>query len=65
MLSPRIKRRATRSTRALKSLATVEAEIVGLPDEDLLDLVDNFTSRTSSIIGKLATVEMNKRGLTF
>jgi len=64
MLTPRNRRRADRSTRALKRLSVIEAEILGLPDEDLLDLVDIFTSRTGSIVGELATLEMNKRGLS-
>jgi len=64
MLVPRIKRRADRGTRALKRLVTIEADITGLADEDLLDLVDIFQGRAGSIIAEVSTAEMNKRGLS-
>jgi hypothetical protein len=64
MPETRIKRRADRGTRALKRLAMIERDVAGLPDEDLLDLVDIFIGRPDSYLGELATAEMNKRELS-
>jgi hypothetical protein len=64
MAAIRIKHRADRGTRALKRLALIGDEIIQLPDEDLLDLVDIFSTKAASIVGELATAEMNKRGLS-
>lgn len=64
MLATRIKRRADRGTRAIKRLHLIDAEIVALADEDLLDLADIFASVTGSQIGAAATAEMTKRGIS-
>jgi hypothetical protein len=64
MLKTRIKRRADQGARALKLVATFQAEIAALPDEDLLDLADIFASVAGSTISEIANVEMNKRGIS-
>jgi hypothetical protein len=63
MLATRIKRRADRGARAIKRLALVDAEIVGLADEDLLDLADIFANAPGSTIGAVAAAEMTRRGI--
>ncbi|WP_375383185.1 hypothetical protein [uncultured Sphingomonas sp.] len=64
MLATLIKRRADRDARAIKRLALIDAEIVGLADEDLLDLVDIFANAPGSAIGAVATTEMTRRGIS-
>ncbi len=64
MLATRIKRRADQDARAIKRLALVDAEIVGLPDEDLLDLADIFAKAPDSAIGAVARTEMTRRGIS-
>lgn len=64
MLIIRTKRRADQGARALKRVATVQAEIAALPDEDLLDLADIFAGVAGSTISETATEEMNKRGIS-
>jgi hypothetical protein len=56
--------RADRATRALKTVNEIEASIVALHDEDLLDLHDIFAEATSSALGMLALNEMRRRGLS-
>lgn len=64
MLIIRTKRRADQGARAVKRVATFQAEIAALPDEDLLDLADIFASVAGSTISEIATEEMNKRGIS-
>jgi len=56
--------RADRGARALKIFAQIEASIVALPAEDLLDLHDIFAGSPGSVIGSLAADEMGRRNLS-
>jgi hypothetical protein len=56
--------RADRTTRALKTINEIEASIVALHDEDLLDLHDIFAAAASSALDMLALNEMRRRGLS-
>ena len=64
MLASRIKRRANDDARSIKRLGLIDAEIVGLADEDLLDLADIFVNAPGSAIGAVATAEMTRRGIS-
>ncbi|MGY2737245.1 hypothetical protein [Sphingomonas sp. UYP23] len=64
MLTTRPKWRADRGARALKKVSEIEASIVALHDEDLLDLYDIFAEAATSALGKLAAHEMARRNLT-
>ena len=59
----RITRRADRGARAIRCLTAVEAEIVALADDDLLDLADIFFDAPNSPLGRIATAEMARRGI--
>lgn len=63
MQSPRMKWRADRGSRAIKRLAEIEASIVALIDDDLLDLADIFARGPSTPLGEIASAEMAKRNL--
>ena len=56
--------RADRGARALKTVSEIEASILALHDEDLLDLHDIFADTATSALGKLASHEMARRNLT-
>lgn len=64
MLKTRIKRRAATSDRALTRLADIEASVVALNDEDLLDLADIFPAAASTPLGETAAAEVKRRNLT-
>jgi hypothetical protein len=53
--------RATRATRTLKRLAAIEASIVALQDNDLLDFADIFVGQPQTLLGEIAAAEMTKR----
>jgi hypothetical protein len=55
--------RADRGTRALKTINKIEASIIALNDEDLLDLHDIFLAPPNSTLGELAAIEVQRRGL--
>ncbi len=55
--------RADRGANALKTISDIEASIVKLEDEDLLDLQDIFAGLPDSALGKLALDEMRRRNL--
>jgi hypothetical protein len=55
---------ADRGARALKTINAIECSIVGLCDEDLLDLQDIFSGATGSPIEALTADEMRRRNLT-
>jgi hypothetical protein len=65
MLKIKIKRRAAEASRALAKLVEIEASIVALNDEDLLDLADIFSVSEPSSIGDIASAEMTRRNLSF
>lgn len=62
MLKIRNKRVATSTGRALERLAAVEASVVALGDEDLLDLADIFKAGDSTPLREMAVAEMHRRG---
>jgi hypothetical protein len=64
MLKTRIKRQAARAERTALRLAAVEASVVALVDEDLLDLADIFSGKTHTPLWEMASDEMRKRQLT-
>ena len=55
--------RSHRGARALKTVAEIEAAIVALQDEDLLDFHDIFAGRIGGVLEKLAAEEMARRNL--
>ncbi len=55
--------RGDRATRALKRLAAIEASIVALPDNDLLDFADIFVGQPQTPLAELAAAEMAKRNI--
>jgi hypothetical protein len=55
--------RADHGARALKAVSQIEASIIALDDEDLLDLHDIFLETPNSPLGGLAAVEVQRRGL--
>ena len=64
MLTTKLKWRANRVARALKTISEIEASIRALHDEDLLDLHDIFAETANSALGRLAAHEMARRNLT-
>ena len=56
--------RADRGTQALKRLADIDAAIVALPDEDLLDFADIFAGARANPVSDIADAEMKRRGVT-
>ena len=64
MPSARNTRHIVQGVRAIKRLALIDTEIVGLPDEDLLDLADIFAKAEGSPIAEIAAAEMERRGIS-
>ena len=64
MLKRRIKRRGLERARAVEMIAEVQASIVALNDEDLLDLADIFRGDAKASLMTLATAEMERRNLS-
>ena len=56
--------RANRGARALKTVSEIEASIISLHDEDLLDLHDIFAGSPGSALETLASNEIRRRNLT-
>lgn len=63
MLTKRNKWRANHATRASKRLEEIEASIVVLTDNDLLDFADIFVGQLQTPLGDLALAEMTKRNI--
>lgn len=63
MLNLRIKRLAALTEQSLERLAAVEASVVSLGDEDLLDLADIFATGDTTPLREMAAAEMGRRGL--
>ena len=61
MSTERTKWRADRGSRALKRLAEIEASIIMLADEDLLDLADIFAEAPRTPLAEIAATEVAKR----
>lgn len=64
MLKTRTRRLAHSSAGAVQRLAEIEEAVVGLGDEDLLDLADIFRSNAASPLARMAAMEMAKRGIS-
>ena len=64
MLKTKPKWRADSGGRALKTASEIEASILALHDEDLLDLHDIFAEAATSALGMLASREMARRNPT-
>lgn len=64
MLKLRNKRLAIRTEHALARLAAVEASVIALGDEDLLDLADIFAAGDSTPLREMAVAEMHRRDLS-
>ena len=64
MLETRIRRQAVQAEYARKRLALIEAAIIALGDEDLLDLADIFKSEPRMPLAESALAEMARRNLS-
>lgn len=64
MLKTRMKRRTAETDRALDRLAAVEASVVALGDDDLLDLADIFAAGDPTPLREMAHGEMGRRNLS-
>lgn len=64
MLRIRTKRRAATGIDAVNRLAHVEASVVALKDEDLLDLADIFKEEQSTPLMQMAMSEMARRAIS-
>ncbi|MGE7204542.1 hypothetical protein ACQKJZ_02560 [Sphingomonas sp. NPDC019816] len=64
MLKTRMKRIADHHATTARTIARIEASVVALSDEDLLDLADIFAGEPATPLADMAGVEMAKRGLS-
>lgn len=64
MLKTRTKRLAIRSASAAQHLADIQATIIDLADEDLLDLADIFQSKLKGPIAEMAAARNGKRNIS-
>jgi len=64
MLKTRFKRQADQGEYARKRLVLIEASILGLSDDDLLDLADIFSSEPRTPLGESAFAEMARRNIS-
>lgn len=64
MLKTRMKRHADQGERARERLALIEASIVDLSDDDLLDLADIFSGEPRTPLGVSAFTEMARRNIS-
>ncbi|TPG13205.1 hypothetical protein EAH84_07345 [Sphingomonas oligophenolica] len=64
MLRTRIKRNALHDARTMNRLADIEASILALKDDDLLDLADIFSDDPQTPLARLAAAEMARRNIT-
>ncbi len=63
MLKIRNKRIANGHAAAARTVARIEASIVALSDDDLLDLADIFSGGAATPLGDMASGEMARRGI--
>ncbi len=63
MLKTRIRRRDAAAAQAVARLADIEASVVALADEDLLDLADIF-GEARTPLADMAAAEMRRRGIS-
>lgn len=64
MLKTRRRRLDRQGDAAMQRLAEIEASIVTLADEDLLDLADIYKSEQGTSLAKMAFTEMARRGIS-
>lgn len=64
MLRTRMKRLAGQGERIEQRLRQVEAAIVALDNDDLLDLADIFEAKPDNPIRQIAQAEMAKRAIS-
>lgn len=64
MLKIRDKRRADDGVRAANRLAQIEASIVALDNEDLLDLADILRTQSTTPLAAMVSAEMGKREIS-
>ena len=64
MLKSRIRKKAAHVERAAELYAEVTASVHALGNEDLLDLADIFSADATTTLSKIASVEMQRRGLS-
>ena len=64
MLKTRRKRLDRQSEAAMQRLAEIEASILTLADEDLLDLADIYNGKPRSSLARIAFAEMARRGIS-
>ena len=63
MLKTRMKRLAIQAELDLQRLAAIEAAVVALSDEDLLDFADIFIGGDPTQLRAMAKEQMRKRGI--
>jgi len=63
MLRTRMKRLADRGERTEQRLKQIEAAIVALDNDDLLDFADIFDSKPDNPLRQIAQAEMDKRAI--
>ncbi|WP_260396518.1 hypothetical protein [Sphingomonas endophytica] len=64
MLKTRMKRLAIQAELDLQRLAAIEAAVVALSDEDLLDFADIFIGGDPTPLRAMAEEQMRKRGIS-
>ncbi len=64
MLRTRMKRIAEKSERTEQRVVAIEAAIVALDNDDLLDLADIFDAKADNPLKEIAKFEMMKRGIS-
>jgi hypothetical protein len=64
MLKIRTKRLVIRNASAAQRLADIQATIIDLADEDILDLVDILQPKPNSPLTEMASAEMVKRNIS-
>lgn len=64
MLKTRIRRRAAEADRIVMRHAAIEASVMALADEDLLDFADIFSSNVQTPLYEMASAEMAKRNIS-
>ncbi|SEN46055.1 hypothetical protein SAMN05192583_2851 [Sphingomonas gellani] len=63
MLKTRIRREVANAERIAARLAAIEASVVALANEDLLDLADIFAGDKETPLWTIAAAEMQKRNI--
>jgi hypothetical protein len=64
MLRTRIKRQQAATELAVRRLAAVEASVVALGNEDLLDLADIFAEVEPTPLREMTQAEMRRRNIS-